>query len=154
MMKTLLTVDKVFSLAFAGEESYNPSVITLSDIAEVESRYLMPIVGVDLYNVMRINEYDVLLDEYVAPMVAAWVRYVIEPHLASRSCIYHTEKRVTEAVNEDAERVLKALRNKAVALTRRLVDHLNSNDKVYVEYKPENNPLNRCFIYGNIVQVY
>ena len=57
-------------------------------------------------------------------------------------------------MNDDAERVLRALRDKAVALTRRLVDHLNSNDKVYVEYKPENNPLNRCFIYGNIVQVY
>ena len=41
----------------------------------------------------------------------------------------------------------------ARSLTRRLVDQLNSNGNIYVEYNPETNPLNRCFIYGDIIQV-
>lgn len=152
-MKTLISAEKAYSLAFSGEEAYNASVILPSDIAEVESRHLMPIVGLDMYNAMRIGEYGELVEEYVAPMVAAWVRYVVEPHLASRCCLYHDEQRVTEAMNESAQRVPRALRDKAVTLTRRLVDQLNSNGNIYVEYNPETNPLNRCFIYGDIIQV-
>ena len=153
-MKTLITAETIFSLAFTSEESYNASVITESDIAEVESRYLLPIVGEKFYNAMRLGEYDDLVEERVAPMVAAWVRYTIEPLLASRSCLYHDERSVTEAVNEDMRVRLFALRNKAVTLTRRLVYYLNANSVAFDEYDPDSNPLNRCFIYGNIIQVY
>ena len=153
-MKTLITAETIFSLAFTSEESYNASVITASDIAEVESRYLMPIVGENFYNAMRLGEYEDLVEERVAPMVAAWVRYIVEPHLASRCCTCYAEGRVTEAVNDYTERVMRALRERAVALTRRLSDHLNSHSADYAEYNPQTNPLNRCFIYGNIVQVY
>lgn len=153
-MKTLITADRVFSLAFTSEESYNASVITESDIAEVESRCLIPIVGEALYDAMCLGEYEELVEGYVAPMVAAWVRYAIEPLLASRSCICHDEQRVTEAVNDDARQRLLALRSKAVVLTRRLSKYLNSNSVSFAVYDPKSNPLNRCFIHGNIIQVY
>ena len=139
-------------MAFSTEEPYSASVITDTDIAEAESRYLMPVVGEELYNVVA--KYSTLKSEYVEPMVAAWVRYIVEPHLAARCCTCYAEGRVTEAVNDHTERVMRALREKAVALTRRLSDHLNSHSADYVEYNPKTNPLNRCFIYGNIVQVY
>ena len=139
-------------MAFSTEEPYSASVITETDIAEAESRYLMPVVGEELYNVVA--KYSTLKSEYVEPMVAAWVRYIVELHLATRCCTCYAEGRVTEAVNDHTECVLRALREKAVALTRRLSDHLNSHSVDYVEYNPKTNPLNRCFIYGNIVQVY
>ena len=151
-MKTLITAERVYALAFSTEEPYSASVITDTDIAEAESRYLMPVVGEELYNVVA--KYSTLKSEYVEPMVAAWVRYIVEPHLAARCCTCYAEGRVTEAVNDHTELVLRALRDKAVALTRRLSDHLNSHSADYVEYNPKTNPLNRCFIYGNIVQVY
>ena len=151
-MKTLITAERVYALAFSTEEPYSASVITDTDIAEAESRYLMPVVGEELYNVVA--KYSTLKSEYVEPMVAAWVRYIVEPHLAARCCTCYAEGRVTEAVNDHTERVMRALREKAVALTRRLSDHLNSHSVDYVEYNPKTNPLNRCFIYGNIVQVY
>ena len=153
-MRTLITAEQVFSLAFTSEESYNVSVITASDIGEVENRYLIPIIGENFYNAMRLGEYDDLVEERVAPMVAAWVRYTIEPLLASRSCLYHDERMVTEAVNDDVLMRLRALRDKAVVLTRRLVNYLNANSVAFDEYDPDSNPLNRCFIYGNIIQVY
>ena len=152
-MRTLITAEQVFSLAFTSEESYNVSVITASDIGEVENRYLIPIIGENFYNAMRLGEYDDLVEERVAPMVAAWVRYTIEPLLASRSCLYHDVRMVTEAVNDDVRMRLRALRDKAVVLTRRLVNYLNANSVAFDEYDPDSNPLNRGFIYGNIIQV-
>ncbi len=151
-MNTLLTAERVYAFAFSSEEPYSPSAITEADIAEAESRYLLPIIGEELY--IAISSYGRLKTEYIEPMVAAWVRYIVEPHLATRCCTCYAEGRVTEAVNDHIKRVMRALREKAVALTRRLSDHLNAHSADYAEYNPETNPLNRCFIYGNIVQVY
>ena len=151
-MKTLITAERAYALAFSTEEPYSASVITETDIAEAESRYLMPVVGEELYNAL--DTYTTLKTEYVEPMLAAWVRYIVEPHLATRCCPCYSEGRITEAVNDHTERVMRALKERAVALTRRLSDHLNSHSADYVEYNPKTNPLNRCFIYGNIVQVY
>lgn len=151
-MNTLLTAERAYSLAFSSEEPYSPSAITEADIAEAESRYLLPIVGEELY--AALSRYGSLKTDYVEPMVAAWVRYIVEPHLATRCCSCYAEGRITEAVNDHTERVMRALREKARALTRRLSDHLNAHSADYAEYNPETNPLNRCFIHGNIVQVY
>ena len=151
-MKILITAERAYSLAFSSEEPYSPSAITEADIATAESRYLLPIVGEELY--AALTRYASLKTEYVEPMLAAWVRYIVEPHLATRCCPCYSEGRITEAVNDHTERVMRALRERAVAHTRRLSDHLNSHSADYVEYNPQTNPLNRCFIYGNIVQVY
>ena len=154
IMNTLMTAERLFSLVFTREESYNAAVIMPMDVVEAESRYLVPVVGSALYEAMLGGGYAELVDEYVAPMVAAWVRYVVEPHLASRCCMCHSERDITEAVNENSERVMRALRERAVVLTRRLSDYLNAHSVDYEEYNREDNPLNRCFIYGDIVQVY
>ena len=151
-MNTLITAQRAYALAFSSEEPYGASVITEVDIAEAESRYLMPILGEELYNALA--SYSMLKTEYVEPMVAAWVRYIVEPHLATRCCSCYAEGRITEAVNDHTERVMRALREKARALTRRLSDHLNAHSADYAEYNPQTNPLIRCFIHGNIVQVY
>ena len=151
-MKILITAERAYSLAFSSEEPYSPSVITEADIATAESRYLLPIVGEELY--AALSRYASLKTEYVEPMLAAWVRYIVEPHLATRCCSCYAEGRITEAVNDHTERVMRALREKARALTRRLSDHLNAHSADYAEYNPQTNPLNRCFIHGNIVQVY
>ena len=150
-MKTLITAERAYALVFSTEEPYSAAAITEADIAEAESRYLMPIVGEELYNALA--AYSDLVAEYVEPMVAAWVRYIVEPHLAARCCTCYVEGRVTEAAPDHTERVRRALREKAVALTRRLSEHLNSHSADYAEYNPKTNPLNRCFIYGNIIQV-
>lgn len=152
-MKTLITASEVISLAFSPEEPYVSTLITPSDIVEAESRHLLPIVGVNLYNAMLQGSYAELVSDYVAPMVAAWTRYIVEPLIPSRTCTIHTTDRITEAMNDYAERQMSALGDKASTLSRRLSDHLNANSSSYAEYNPNSNPLNHCFIYGNIIQV-
>lgn len=141
------------SLAFASEEPYDASIITTLDIVEAESKFLIPIVGERLYDAMAAGKYANLVEEYAKPMVAAWVRYLIEPLIATRLCHIHGDGNITEAENDHSQRAQQALHTKAITLTRRLSTHLNSNCNVYAEYNPNLNPLNRCFIYGNLIQV-
>ena len=45
------------------------------------------------------------------------------------------------------------IRSKARTLSRRLSDHLNAHSDEYPEYNPNANPLNRCSIDGDIIQI-
>ena len=146
-MRTILTVDTLLSHVFTSEENYNFSMVTEADIAVAESRYLLPIVGERLYERLLEGEYEELRDEYVAPMLGAWTRYIVEPRLAERCGIGHGESRV------DRE-TMWHLRSVASALSRRLGEHLNAKSEDYAEYNPCDNILNHCSIDGNIVQIY
>lgn len=146
-MKTILTPSQIYSLIFSAEENYNPSVVKEADIAMAESRYLLPIVGERLYNALLTSNYTDLLTNYVAPMLGAWVRYIIEPLLAERCGYGHGATAV------DAE-LLARLKMMAMTQSRRLSDYLNAHAEEFSEYNPIDNPLNHCSIDGNIVQIY
>ena len=146
-MNTLLTPIEIFNLAFSDEENYNISSVKESDIAVAESRYLLPIIGEELYACLLDGDYADLLREYIAPMLGAWTRYIIEPMLAERCGLSHGTKTV-DAV------VLARLRVMAMVQSHRLSDYLNANTDEYSEYNPIDNPLNHCSIDGNIVQIY
>ena len=88
-MKTILTPSQIYTLLFSAEENYNPSAVRESDIAIAESRYLLPIVGESLYNALLNSDYAELRDDYVAPMLGAWTRYIVEPLLAERCGFGH-----------------------------------------------------------------
>ncbi len=146
-MKTILTPSHIYSLIFSTEENYNPSVVRDSDVAIAESRYLLPIVGEGLYNALLNGDYAELRDDYVAPMLGAWTRYIVEPLLAERCGCEHG------SVATDRE-MLSHLKMMAMTQSRRLSDYLNAHTEEYPEYNPIDNPLNHCSIDGNIVQIY
>ena len=146
-MNTILTPSQIYSLIFSAEESYNPSAVRESDIAIAESRYLLPIVGESLYNALLEGEYGELCSDYVAPMLGAWTRYIVEPLLAERCGFGHG------ATVADAE-LLARLKLMAMSHSRRLSDYLNAHAEEFPEYNPIDNPLNHCSIDGNIVQIY
>lgn len=150
-MQNLITPDHVVELAFSGDERAHRELITVCDVAEAEERYLRPVLGDDLYEALRGGEYQELLEEYVAPAIAAWCRYVVEPHLAYR-CRECGDASVAHNARLDV--TMRHLSRRAQTLTRRLSHYLNMHSSEYEEYSPKLNPLNRCFIYGNIVQVY
>lgn len=147
-MRTLITVNQVVELAFAGDERAHRELITVCDIAEAEERYLRPVLGDRLYEALRCGEYGELLEEYVAPAIAAWCRYVVEPLLASRCSLCGAD------YDESLSVIMHNLSNRASTLSHRLSRYLNAHADKFPEYNPKSNPLNRCFIYGNIVQVY
>ena len=150
-MQNLITPERVVELAFGGDERAHSELITECDIAEAEERYVRPVLGDKLYEALRDGEHEELVEEYVAPAISAWCRYVVEPHLAYR-CRECGD--VSVAHNARLESTMHHLARRAQTLTRRLSRHLNTHPSDYEEYTPKLNPLNRCFIYGNIIQVY
>lgn len=150
-MKTLIDVDRAYALAFSREETYGVSVLTEVDIVEAETRFVRPLLGDALYEALARGVYVELMDEYVAPAVALWTRYVVEPHLATRCCGCLSSQTISQARNENDRRAYRALHAKAAALSRRLTVYLNGNKGNYPEYDPKNNFLNRSMCYGNLV---
>lgn len=66
-MKTLITPESVFRLAFSRDELLSPSVVMPSDIVAVEERHIRPVVGEALYSALAEGRYADLMEEYVAP---------------------------------------------------------------------------------------
>lgn len=150
-MKTIITATQVVKLAFGGDELVHSALITECDIAEAEERYIRPIVGSQLYDALVQGKYPDLMTDYVAPALAAWCRYVVEP-LIARRCSLCDSKVATD--DEYRATVLDHLASRASTLSRRLSRHLNAHSSEYEEYNPKSNPLNRCTIYGNIIQIH
>lgn len=151
-MNTLITPAEILDSAFSPEELYDVMVITPTDIATAEERYLIPIVGRELYDALLAGEYESLRINYVLPAVAAWTRRIIEPLLASRCGICH-DHQPTAAEAEVLRERCRSLGLKARTLSRRLAKQLNATADDYPEYDPMRNSLNRCSLDGDIVQV-
>lgn len=152
-MDRLITSEEVVAMTFSDDELYNRTMIIDSDIIEAESRYIIPILGKELTSALLSGNYATLLTEYVKPALAACVRYVAEPYMAER-CVACSADSLTTADNQRLSLRLLALRRRVKTLTRRLSDHLNAHADDYAEYSVEDNPKNRCMIYGDVVQVY
>lgn len=158
-MKTLVTSEEVFRLAFSSDELLSPSVVMPTDIVAVEARHIRPILGDELYTALAEGSYPDLRDEYVAPAIAAWVRYAIQPLLGDRcsSCLVSERDDYYNATTADNVRMSvlqRTLRHTAQTLSRRLGDYLNTHSGDFAEYDPNKNPLNRCSINGDIIQTY
>lgn len=154
-MKTLINSEEVLELAFSPDEPVNSSMITTADIAEAEYSHLRPIVGDALLEALHDGAYPTLMEEYVAPMLAAWTHFIVRPMLGLRSstCVAtESPHTLTAAENSYRERVQSILHHKATTLSRRLSDHLNSHRDEYDEYKPYKNLLNRYYNYGGVIQ--
>lgn len=152
-MRTLITPKDVLRLAYSTEEMLPSSIVLDVDIIEAECRHILPILGKGVMARLVAGEYKELMNDYVAPALALWTRYGIEQVAHHRSAACHNEH-PTGADNERLRTTLHALRNKASALTRRLSDYLNANSESFTEYDPDKNPLNRCFIHGNIIEIF
>lgn len=152
-MNSIITPQQVIDLVFIPETLVTRSKITATDIAIAESRYLLPIIGEALYDAISAGRYTELRDEYVAPMVAAWTRYIAEPLLAERLGIAQN-KDYSEADNDVRKDAVRRLRRNAQLLSRRMSDYLNAHSDNFAEYNPADNPLNHCTIDGGIVQIF
>lgn len=157
-METIITPQQVIDLAFSPNELLTPSIITEADITEAEHCYIRPILGEELWRMLVDGDYKELTIEYAGPAIAAWTRYVVQPLLEQRcsACLTDDKRSIydsTTAGNNRQRGVMRTLRRKASILSQRLTDYLNRNTDMYPEYVPANNPLNRCSINGDIIQI-
>ncbi len=132
-MDTIITAAEVVEAAYSNATYIPEEMITSADITTAERRYLLPVVGQELYEALLDERYEDLRDDYVAIVVALYTREVANLASAPRS-------------HEGLQRSREML--------RRLSDHLDDNEDSYPEYDSSANILKRCMLDGGFVQVH
>ncbi len=132
MKNRLLTPERVQDIAYSNEEYTPPGVVNITDIAAVEQRYLIPVIGEELYAALAGGDYVELLEEYVAPAVALYVREIVDTPSSPSS-----------------KRGLQSAR----VMMLRLSYHLEENTDSYPEYRSADNILTKCRINGVHIQI-
>lgn len=154
-MKTLITPRQVLELAFADGQLLPSNIVTASDIAAAEFRYLHPVLGKELYAELLEGGYPDLLADYAGPALAACVRADLQPTLDIRTGPYGSTAPKSDvgqpAENMQIEALHHVLRNRSRTLLRRLSDYLDDHAATIPEYVPSANILRRCSTEGGIV---
>ena len=157
-MNTLITPLQVLKLAFGNGEYLPPDAFGEADIAAAEQRYIVPVIGPELYEKLLAGTHAAFRDEYLAPPAALFTRLALQPRLDIRSGQCGTSAPKSSwgqpADQEALRRQCRALRSEARTLLRRAVAYLDSHRREFPEYLPEKNILNRCTTDGGFVQIH
>ena len=156
-MKNLITNEQVISLAFGDGEYLSAEVILDSDIASAAERYILPVVGADLYEEMLNGSQKTLLDDFVAPALAMAVRTMIQPALNVRTgqggLYIPSSARSDTSIKTTTQAVQRSLCRRRHALLKRLSNHLKKNASKYPSYDASLDAMQKCRIYGGYVQI-
>lgn len=157
-MKNLITNEQVISLAFADGEYLSPEVVLDSDIATAAYRYIIPIVGAELYEEMLEGSHPTLRNDFVAPALAMAVRTMIQPAL--NVCTGQAGLRISSSLRADSstksamEMLQKSLRLRRQILLKRLSNYLKAHASQFPTYDAESDILQHCTIDGGYIQIF
>ena len=143
-------------MAFGDGEYLAPEVILAADITAAEHRYILPLVGEELYKALLEGSYATLRDDFVAPALAMAVRTTIQPSLNVRTgatgLYIPTSTRGDNASRSATQSLHKSLRMRRQTLLRRLSSHLVAHASEFKEYDPKRDIMLKCTINGGFVQ--
>ena len=156
-MKNLITNEQVISLAFGDGEYLSPEVVLDSDIVAAAEKYILPVVGEELYEEMVDGSHRSLVDNFVAPALAMAVRTMIQPALNVRTgqtgLHISSSMRADTSTKSAAQMLQKSLYARRQVLLKRLSNHLKRHASEFASYNPEKDVLQRCSINGGYVQI-
>ena len=155
-MQNIITNEQVISLAFSDGEYVSPDVVLDSEIDSAAHRYIVPIVGKELYKEMLDGSHQTLVTDFAAPALAMAVRTVIQPTLNVRTGqggLYIPTSARNDSGNRSAiNGFLKSLRLRREALLRRLSDYLCDHASEYPSYNAGRDIMQKYSISGGYVQ--
>ena len=156
-MKNLITNEQVISLAFGDGEYLSPEVVLDADIVAAAEKYILPVVGEELYEEMVDGSHQSLVDNFVAPALAMAVRTMIQPALNVRTgqtgLHISSSMRADSSTKSAAQMLQKSLYARRQVLLKRLSNHLKRHASEFASYNPEKDVLQRCSINGGYVQI-
>lgn len=157
-MNTLITPAQVVRLAFPSESCLPPDLVAEADIAAAAQRYLVPVIGLPLYERLMADTDRSFVDHYLAAPLALFTRLMIQPRLdicAGRTGTTAPKYDGTTPATEEARRMQRrSLRTEARALLQRAVARIEAYPETYPEYDPKENILKRCSLDGKLVQIH
>ena len=155
-MQNVITNEEVISLAFSDGEYVSPNVVLDSDIDSAAHRYIVPIVGKELYCEMLEGSHQALVLDFVAPALAMAVRTVIQPALNVRTgqagLYIPSSTRSDASTRGTINGFHKSLRLRREALLKRLSDHLRDHAAEYPSYDANEDIMQKYSISGGYVQ--
>ncbi len=151
-MNTLITPAEVAALAFPGSLDPDGSFIAESSIISAQQKFLKPVLG-KLYDAL--DNHPVLVADYVKPALAQWVRFMVLPSIAAQVGSVGIVSPRGQNFESVSPMSVAALRSRAKAdaraLTRRMVEYIESQPAGFPEYDRAENVLSRISTTGNIV---
>ena len=157
-MKNLITNEQVISLAFGDGEYLSPEVVLDSDIVAAAEKYILPVVGEELYEEMVDGSHRSLVDNFVAPALAMAVRTMIQPALDVRTgqtgLSFSSSMRADSSTKAAIEALHKSLRLRRQSLLKRLSSYLREHASEYPSYDAARDIMQKCTINGGYVQGY
>lgn len=150
----MITPEQVLELAFAANEKITPVSIKQTKIDAAQEKYIRPVLG-RLYDALLDGKYPELLDGYIRPALAYYVRYSVIPDLALKlndkgAQTYYSEYANTATDKQRAEMRQQA-RDDANALLDKAVRHITENRSRYPEYEPRTDIRKKITSNGGII---
>lgn len=153
-METLITPQEVIDLAFPGNFTLNTKSIGETTILSAQQKFIRPVLG-DLYDRVESGGLPELLDEYIKPPLAHYVKLLLLPVLSasvgSIGIVQPKGSTFTAADAKNLSALRKQARSEAMGLMLRAVQHIEDNPELYPEYNISDNILNRTSITSQIV---
>ena len=145
-------------MAFGDGEYLAPATILDADIASAAHRYILPVVGAELYQALIDGSYKQLLDDFVAPALAMAVRTMIQPALNVRTgqlgLQISSSLRADSSTKTAMQTLQKSLRLRRETLLKRLSNYLKTHASEFAEYNPSDDVLQKCSIDGGFIQIH
>ncbi len=151
-MNSLITPDEVIKLAFSPTEQIKPSAIVESKIIAAEEKYIRPVLG-GLFEALKEGKYPELLDEYIKPALAYYVRYGVIPDLSLKLNNMGAQTAFTGHTNAATDKQRGEMRMQAKddadALLSKALRRISNGD--YLEYNPEKNVRGKVIMNGGLI---
>lgn len=153
-MELLITPARVAELAFRAPAFIDPSAVPEPTILAAQHRFIRPLLGA-LYDRLCEGAYPELLEDYIVPPLALYVRMLMMPSLAVQAgtagVVEINSRNLARAGDIKLRYAVRRLRGDASALMERAVSYIESHADDFPEYDRRANLRNRCSIEGNIV---
>lgn len=141
-----MTPAEVAAAAFPGSLNGDGSFIPESTILTAQQKFLKPALN-GLYGKVIQGSYTALLEEYVKPALAFYVRYLMLPTISAQVGTTGIVQPKSSTFGSASDKAVAAIRRRtrsdATALMKRLTDHIEALPGDYPEYDPAQNVLNR-----------
>lgn len=143
-------------LAFSASNSISPASIKEAKIIASQEKYLRPVLG-KLYDALLENRYPDLLEEYIQPALAHYVRYAIIPDLSLRLNDKGVQTPFSDHANAATDKQRAELRQQdkedANVLLDQAVRYISKNRDKYPEYEPQKNVRRETIFNGGIILI-
>lgn len=154
-MERLITPEEVVRRAFCCAGTGLAAEISEATIVAAERKYLLPVFGAEMMAQMAAGNYAEIVEKYVQPALALYVKRLLLPALAVKVGTAGVIKYIGEGFEPADESQLRRLvwRTKfdADALIDEAVEIVEASPQLYPHYNAANNVRHRVDISSGIV---